>query len=78
VPETKTFKQQMAEAHYLPGRDLRADVLEARQAGHSWRDIADKVNDYLAKNPTMKVDVSHESLRAWFGHLDSPAGRAAG
>ena len=68
---SKPFKQTVAEAHYLPGRDLQTDVLEARRAGHSWRDIAAKVNEYLAANPTMAVEVSHESLRQWFAEHPS-------
>jgi hypothetical protein len=81
MPTTPTTKQQLAESRYLPERSLRDDVLDARRQGHSWRAIAQKVNDLLAKNPLVTVAVTHESLRQWYGELDpqnSPAGRAAG
>ena len=76
---TKTIKQQLAESHYITGRTLQDDVLEARRLGHSGRAIAEKVNTYMASNPLVQTRVTHESLRQWYGELaDSPAGRAAG
>lgn len=75
---TKTPKQQLAETHYIPGRSLQDDVLDARRLGHPWKAIEERVNEHFKKNPVVTIEVSHESLRQWYGHLVSPAGRAAG
>lgn len=44
-----------------------ADYVSARRPAQSWRAIASELGDRIG------VEVSHESLRLWFGDTEEPA-----
>lgn len=49
--------------HLLDGQ-LRTYVLDRRSRGQSWRSISLALHDELA------VDVTHETLRLWYGSVE--------
>lgn len=56
-----TAKQQLIE-HLYDG-DLAAEIASWLEDGSTWRDIAGRVSKATDQQ------VSHESLRGWYGHL---------
>ena len=58
-------------ANHLLNGNLDAFVLERRERGDSWRRISNDLRDITG------VDVTYETLRAWYYEADRAQGDAA-